>query len=972
MSDESLIKYATELRRKRNHRTKYTIERESSPKEIVWDSAKKVGGLGMDILRHAWRPGMALIGGATEARKAVKHKANPELPDAGLSDIVRKTKEGWALSDTMNSGTDLAKTINWEDMPDGMIKTLVNFATTLAGKKDALDSGTLADVPGSGLALEVGVDPFWFLPTNAAGKVTKGISKLMGKGTKASAKVLPEITKAATRATKTVGDNTATVLGGADPLVRRFSKPHWEDLRILKAKEEGSKLTESMVEEGIKRDARIMSKDPKRTLDTIPRLLETYEFKPSTLKALDSMSDTQMNLLSSSTLAQRRASLLGLPEEAISIAKTLTKFTKTERDFMVDKIAKARGHSAHLKELGLLKNADVIPNYAKRIPIDEESVAGSFFNKGRKGAAPSVDRFIKERTLPRTMTSKQINAMANTPEELAKMAAKNSTEPKTLLEKFTIDLNQTKAKPIQEAVKVVDDAVEKSTRSIINNKLTQDGAKVLARQTMEYTKQVDLDELVVKWMNDFGKKVPTDGVAFDKLTSEGFKQIDSARNLYQDRMLPNELADSISKYVGSSVKEKNIAAEVYREAVQFSKALMLYAPEFVSTNVVGAVHNIVLGAELPGSTLANALSVGRFGKSMTGKVAPELQNLANKTVKIQGKTIPMEELFYDAATHGVIQGGQFAKEMPLTRFRLLGMQAIRNGAMWQENTFRVGHYLTELQRGLTKKEASISVKRLFIDYADLSESEQFMRSYIFPFYSFWRKNMQLQADMIASRPARYGTMGKLIESMGEDEGYKKQSDYERQSSSVYLKNSGRNGAHTTFTPQNLLPFFDVNALSNPNELASDVFGRFALSYFLNSALPAVNVNPRDVTKKLSNMPRGADRKKILGISLSIQNATALENSLRIFRSTNRYMGGEPGQSFSKQFFRLSRKLDEVRALPEKQQKIVDEVTSVTNGFERALNKAFEAKQMGNVEEENNQQYQAKMLIEYMKKNWGEE
>ena len=73
---------------------------------------------------------------------------------------------------------------------------------------------------------------------------------------------------------------------------------------------------------------------------------------------------------------------------------------------------------------------------------------------------------------------------------------------------------------------------------------------------------------------------------------------------------------------------------------------------------------------------------------------------------------------------------------------------------------------------MTAKEASQSVNKTLFDYSDLTAFEQDVMKRIIPYYTWLRKNSQLQVEMLLENPKKYQYVTKLqggIESMVDDE-----------------------------------------------------------------------------------------------------------------------------------------------------------------------------------------------------------
>lgn len=79
-----------------------------------------------------------------------------------------------------------------------------------------------------------------------------------------------------------------------------------------------------------------------------------------------------------------------------------------------------------------------------------------------------------------------------------------------------------------------------------------------------------------------------------------------------------------------------------------------------------------------------------------------------------------------------------------------------------ENTFRMMYMDVLLSRGHHPMDAARKVKRVLFDYGDLSKTEREFFRRVFPFYTWTRKNVELQARNLLTKPGAVGAQIKAL------------------------------------------------------------------------------------------------------------------------------------------------------------------------------------------------------------------
>jgi hypothetical protein len=142
-----------------------------------------------------------------------------------------------------------------------------------------------------------------------------------------------------------------------------------------------------------------------------------------------------------------------------------------------------------------------------------------------------------------------------------------------------------------------------------------------------------------------------------------------------------------------------------------------------------------------------------------------------------------------------------------------------------ENSDRMQLFVQSLKRGLPPEEAARRVAKFLFDYQDLGWLEsELVRRFVFPFWTWTRKNLQLQAGLIANRPGRFVSPFKFARSLSAEKESDMRSDVER-----------------TLLPQYLNDLLAVRLPEGTVPLPGDSAQRLS-TWMMNIDLPGEDVN----------------------------------------------------------------------------------------------------------------------------------
>lgn len=206
-------------------------------------------------------------------------------------------------------------------------------------------------------------------------------------------------------------------------------------------------------------------------------------------------------------------------------------------------------------------------------------------------------------------------------------------------------------------------------------------------------------------------------------------------------------------------------------------------PSYHARNAVGDTFNALTAGTTMGD-FKKAFALNRVNSALgvverelgtpAGKRAIEtLRKAAGKSEHYDGVGGELSDLEimslankYGAINSGIVSGElrdfQLAGEGPVVKALHLGpaRDTIQKASDYRENFARLATFRNGLKRGLTPPEAAQYSLRHHIDYSNLSQAEQGFWRYAIPFWTWWSRNLPLQATKVATRPGLYANTEK--------------------------------------------------------------------------------------------------------------------------------------------------------------------------------------------------------------------
>lgn len=279
----------------------------------------------------------------------------------------------------------------------------------------------------------------------------------------------------------------------------------------------------------------------------------------------------------------------------------------------------------------------------------------------------------------------------------------------------------------------------------------------------------------------------------------------------------------------------------------------LFAPFHIRNYVSGDIQNYeVLGIDAlrPSNKIVGHKIAYLMGKGE--KLPSEIIELGGKKYKFNALMKPFTDrfsgdTFYNADFELALKnGGQLKQVMPtLSTGRLketaktlgLGQEAIpfkvgRAVGQFIEHQQKATAYVTALSQGRTVKEALALAEKAGFDYRALTRFESQIMRRLIPFYSFTRKNIELQLKTLGENPQRINQVLSFFENFGDTI-----TADEKKSLPDYLKESL--GIKLEDTPEGLKQY--VASFGTPIEAFAQLFGKNPILRTISQTNPILKV-----------------------------------------------------------------------------------------------------------------------------------
>lgn len=179
-----------------------------------------------------------------------------------------------------------------------------------------------------------------------------------------------------------------------------------------------------------------------------------------------------------------------------------------------------------------------------------------------------------------------------------------------------------------------------------------------------------------------------------------------------------------------------------------------------------------------------------------------------------------------------------------------------------DNLARIAGVIDNLKKGMTLEQSVMAVKKVLFDYNALTPFEKQFMKRVVPFYTWMRKNIPLQVEMMFKQPGKFATTYKAMQDIGVPEDDTVPS-FVTQSGGLEVE--GKSGQKKEVLPS--LPFVDLNKIPLSVKQMRELLG---------SVNPVIRVLPEIATNtaffsgqplenyrgELQTMPFGAQLEKL--------------------------------------------------------------------------------------------------------------
>lgn len=410
----------------------------------------------------------------------------------------------------------------------------------------------------------------------------------------------------------------------------------------------------------------------------------------------------------------------------------------------------------------------------------------------------------------------------------------------------------------------------------------------------------------------FGKRVSDpDAAGFVKSGHPFFKSVPGGK-ISEDVVFPPEMAkvmdDTFSKLF--DVDEMNKAADVARSMTSLWRtATISVFPATWGRDLLSNIWTYMISGTWKNPlTLAKGMQIS-LAKRHFGKFSDDLLNasiikrgafggkLPDVIDKKTGRVRYSGDEVYDLARrHGII-GGEVAVEEERARTKLIRNRVTRKLTRvgrklnpfsqsfvgWKggffvrgrviDDPFRLGKFIDGLEQGMSEVGAATEVKKWFFDWFDLTKTERLVLREVFPFYTWTRKNLPLQLEILSRRPGVFSAVGKVKAAVERDQMRDDPAflpHWIRDGSPIRMGINPETGDTDYLLLQNFLPAADIGEIFDPLKMA---FGM--LTPFLKEPI-ALSTNFDSHFKQKVTRFEG-EKHEVLGLPVDSRISHALRN-----------------------------------------------------------------------------------------------
>ena len=229
---------------------------------------------------------------------------------------------------------------------------------------------------------------------------------------------------------------------------------------------------------------------------------------------------------------------------------------------------------------------------------------------------------------------------------------------------------------------------------------------------------------------------------------------------------------------------------------------------------------------IPGFVKAPAVPGGKISYEEIRSHVDELGIRGGGLMSVDIETSVASELHFGRMTMGPRIPGTNVGIFPNITKESTPVVAGRHVGMILEDNARIANFVDGLRKGLTLDQAEARVRKTLFDYNELTKIEQEFFRRIMPFYTWSRKNIPFQAEMMLKHPGKYKAVETLrneIESTTDAPDERLLADWFLSGYPTRVKVNKETGIAEYFLANNWLPAADIWKLASmPGQLFMDM------------------------------------------------------------------------------------------------------------------------------------------------------
>lgn len=319
-------------------------------------------------------------------------------------------------------------------------------------------------------------------------------------------------------------------------------------------------------------------------------------------------------------------------------------------------------------------------------------------------------------------------------------------------------------------------ATKKFEGKLTKEEIVTDPAEAYAQRAFEVEKdgltKSTLNEFVTRYgrpLNSFKTADEATQAGYQILKEKGMFGKDLGYLKKDDARIINELFDPSFKAVNDMAK----ALGYDWLTALFKKSVTGLFPSFHARNFIsGHIQNF----EALGFSAINPVTVAE-GNSLAKKILSKEAKLVGKEIELGGTKFSVEELVtkfrerFNLSSQYISDFGWEAQQKLLKKeSKINPFYHARNIGNYIETQQKSTAMLAAIKKGYSVDEALKLAETAGFDYAKMTPFEKHIMRRIIPFYSFTRKNLELQLKTVLNNPERLALITKAFRSAGSPQG----------------------------------------------------------------------------------------------------------------------------------------------------------------------------------------------------------